>query len=175
MDAEVGIWKEKCHKLEKQLSTLKKLAHKAIADYDDLHCKYKDNITQLKEVKKTLAEREDQLKKLQEYLEPVYNEYDEIRTKYQIEHECRAEAERYASKINKENTKLKRESQALFAKLGEMRIDVLDIPIDIAEEPTKENELQFEEYNKKIQGNAIRIINHALKKGLHPLVYFCIS
>ncbi|KAK2181575.1 hypothetical protein NP493_393g05046 [Ridgeia piscesae] len=83
--------------------------------------------------------------------EPVYNEYDKLNTVYKIEKECRSEAERYASKVNKQNKKLKRQSQHILLQLGTLDIDITEDDDGEGEGEGKEKvEEQQEHWNHMI-------------------------
>ncbi|XP_050397505.1 shootin-1 [Patella vulgata] len=117
-------WKEKYLEQEKQLKILSEHCFKVIEKHEEVVKKFKENETQYEVVAARLEEREKQLLHVRKLLEPVYTEYASLKEKYEIEQECRHEAEKYASQITKENRVLKRQSAA-FLDLHEG-----DVPIE---------------------------------------------
>lgn len=122
---------------EKNLRCIKTLSFKAIEDYDKLQKMYNENQNQYEALKERLQDTEAKLNKLQNVLGPACEEYNQLNRNLEIEAACRTEAEKMAAKANKENKKLKRQSQELLMKLGggeKIELKILETITDESEE-----------------------------------------
>lgn len=131
-----------------QLKQIKLLSRQVLKKYDELLEKYKENENQYNEVVKRLKEREAMLEDMKKLIEPAMSEHERLMVKYNIELDCRAEAENIARKMTAQNISLKRQSQALLSHLG--KIDITQIPEEILEEPVEEENASYKEYTDSL-------------------------
>ncbi|XP_025094337.1 shootin-1-like isoform X2 [Pomacea canaliculata] len=147
-DDSVAVWQNKCKDLEKIVKTLSSHCFKLVEKHEELLKKYKENEQQYNQLADRLKTTEEQLAKMGKLYEPVYNEYEKIKNKFEIEMECRHHAEEYASKISRENRNLRRMSQMVSAKHG---VSLVEFNL---ESENSENKDTYEEYletlNQKI-------------------------
>ncbi|XP_071162795.1 shootin-1-like [Mytilus edulis] len=133
----------------RELKEIKAIARQVLKKYDELLEKYKQNEQQYDEVVKTLKEREAMLDDMKGLIEPAVSEHERLMVKYDIEVNCRNEAENIARKVTSQNITLKRQSQALLCHLE--KIDITQIPEEILEEPEEEEETAgYKEYTDKL-------------------------
>lgn len=119
-----------------QLKQIKTLSRQVLKKYDELLEKYKENEEKYNEVVKTLQEREATLEDMKGLIEPAVSEHERLKIKYDIEVNCRHEAENVARRVTSHNITLKRQSQALLSHIG--KIDITQIPEEILEVPEDE-------------------------------------
>jgi chromosome segregation ATPase len=127
-----------------QLTQIKILSRQVLKKYDELLEKYKENENQYNDVVKRLKEREAMLEDMKKLIEPAMSEHERLMIKYDIELDCRTEAENVARKMTAQNVSLKRQSQALLSHLG--KIDITQIPEEILEESSEEDTASYKEY-----------------------------
>lgn len=132
-----------CTKCE-QLKQIKILSRQVLKKYDELLEKYKENENQYNDVVKRLKEREAMLEDMKKLIEPAMSEHERLMIKYNIELDCRSEAENVARKMTAQNVSLKRQSQALLTHLE--KIDITQIPEEILEESSEEDTASYKEY-----------------------------
>lgn len=133
----------------RELKEIKAIARQVLKKYDELLEKYKENEQQYDEVVKTLKEREAMLDDMKGLIEPAVSEHERLMVKYDIEVNCRNEAENIARKVTSQNITLKRQSQALLSHLE--KIDITQVPEEILEEPEEEEETAgYKEYTDKL-------------------------
>ncbi|OCT71298.1 hypothetical protein XELAEV_18034276mg [Xenopus laevis] len=123
---------------EPELELLETLKEQAIEKYEELKT---ENMKTKDEYDKLRKERDDAVKKLEEFSKishMVIEEVGFIQNNLEVEKSCRESAEALASKLNKENKTLKRISMLCMAKLGP---DVITKEINLdEEEPATEAE-----------------------------------
>ncbi|CAH1784879.1 unnamed protein product, partial [Owenia fusiformis] len=136
MADETSLWKKKYETSEFRFGQLKRLANKAVGDYEDLKRRYEKLEEQKEELIKRLNEAEELVGKSKNVLEHAYAEYSELDSERELAAECSKQAENYAKQVvkenkslNKQNKYLKRQSQAILMKYGAVDIP-LDDPID---------------------------------------------
>ncbi|XP_051883486.1 shootin-1 [Pristis pectinata] len=116
---------------EQQIKTLKDLSKQAIDEYEEL---LKEN-KKIKEDNIRLIEEKDnaiqQVKELHRVSQMVIDEVDVIQSHLDIEKSCRETAEVFASKLNKDNTALRRISMLCMEKLG---TDALPAELSLGED-----------------------------------------
>lgn len=127
-----------------QLKQIKILSRQVLKKYDELLEKYKENENQYNDVVKRLKEREAMLEDMKKLIEPAMSEHERLMIKYNIELDCRSEAEHVARKMTAQNNSLKRQSQALITHLE--KIDITQIPEEILEESSEEDVASYKEY-----------------------------
>nr|KAG5686403.1 hypothetical protein BaRGS_023703 [Batillaria attramentaria] len=119
-DDTLDYWRNKCKDLEKVVKTLSSHCFQLVEKHEELLAKYKENEKQYNAVVARLKESEDQLLKMRKLYEPVYTEYEVMKNKYQIEAQCRYQAETYAQKgIWTEEEKDDEESKAYLKSLND--------------------------------------------------------
>ncbi|CAG5118507.1 unnamed protein product, partial [Candidula unifasciata] len=72
-------------------------------------------------------------------LEPVTQEYQALRDKYEMAIQCQYEAENYASKLNQKNKVLARQSQLLMSKVGQLNI----VEVNFEDDPINSDETEY--------------------------------
>jgi hypothetical protein len=122
---ELTLLKARYELKEQKLCQLRILADRAIHDYDDLQERFQESEEQNKQLRQKLAVAETKALSLENVIEPAILEFDQLQKHYEIERSCRSEAEKYASKMRKQNVNLKRQSQMLL-----QRFQIVDFTIE---------------------------------------------
>ncbi|KAK7458958.1 hypothetical protein BaRGS_00039042 [Batillaria attramentaria] len=148
-DDTLDYWRNKCKDLEKVVKTLSSHCFQLVEKHEELLAKYKENEKQYNAVVARLKESEDQLLKMRKLYEPVYTEYEVMKNKYQIEAQCRYQAETYAQKVTVQNRDLKRKSQMVFAQHGLSLATIGDL--DEEEKDDEESKAYLKSLNDKIE------------------------
>lgn len=115
-----------------RLNQIKALSKELLKRYEELLAKSRENEQQYNVVVDRLQEREGMLEDMKKLIEPALAEHERLMFKYDIELECRSEAENIARRMTVQNQVLKRQSQALLDHLG--KLDVTTLPPEILEE-----------------------------------------
>ncbi|XP_048248023.1 shootin-1-like isoform X3 [Haliotis rufescens] len=139
-DADVD-WKQKYKQSEETLKLLTSYCHRVVDKYEEVLKKQKENEAKFQALVQQVKDKDVQLDSVKELWQPAYQEYEVIKQKYELELECRFEAEHYATKVTKQNRNLKRMSQAILDRVdkdivdGELEVSDLDLNKDsLAEE-----------------------------------------
>ncbi|KAL5022808.1 hypothetical protein ScPMuIL_001963 [Solemya velum] len=142
-----------------ELNKIKVLASRVVDQYDDLKRKYDANQEKYHILVERLKEKDNQLQKLDQLMVPVYEEYEEIVSKFEIERDCRHEAEKYASKVVDDTRKMKRQSMDLlnavegidFTKLDLEKINEIEISTeDASQEYASTLDIKLEELENEV-------------------------
>ncbi|XP_067946274.1 shootin-1-like isoform X2 [Watersipora subatra] len=108
---------------DKLFDDLTNVGKNALHDYDDLLHKYNRLVKDHEVIK-------GELDKLQNVAEPMFSEYGQMRTKYEMEVSLRSAAEVYANKVLNDNKKIKRQSAMIIAQMSTAQPIAVDIDID---------------------------------------------
>lgn len=132
-----------------KLNQIKALSKELVKRYEDLLVKSRENEDQYNVVIERLQEREGMLEDMKKLIEPALAEHERLMFKYDIELECRSEAENIARKVTIQNQNLKRQSQALLDYVG--KLDVTALPPEILEEDSAEGDTEsYKNYTDKL-------------------------
>lgn len=137
----IAFWKNKCHDQEGIIKTLSGHCIKVIKKHEELLVNFQKTQDQYFVLVKKLKEQKEQVKKARDVLVPVMKEYQEWKAKYFMAIRCQKQAETFASKVNSNNIKMKRQSQMLLSRLASgqnlVPCDFEEEIDDVEEEPKK--------------------------------------
>ncbi|XP_022344329.2 shootin-1-like isoform X1 [Crassostrea virginica] len=136
--------------LQERYNNLKELSSQVLVRYDDLLYKFQENEKAYNSVVHRLKLRESQLKEMKKLIQPAISEYEKMKMKFEIEYNCRAQAEILASKISTQNKELKRQSKMLLDLQGPNPPDITKMNFDLDEKEDSMEEYR-EEQTQKIQ------------------------
>ncbi|XP_061171043.1 shootin-1-like isoform X2 [Saccostrea echinata] len=119
--------------LQVRYDTLKSLSSQVLVQYDDLLYKFQENEKAYNSVVHRLKLRESQLKEMKKLIQPAISEYERMKMKYEIEFDCRTQAEVLATKISTQNKELKRQSKMLLELQGPNPPDITQMNLDLDE------------------------------------------
>ncbi|XP_062602701.1 shootin-1-like [Saccostrea cucullata] len=119
--------------LQERYDKLKSLSSQVLVQYDDLLYKFQENEKAYNSVVHRLKLRESQLKEMKKLIQPAISEYERMKMKYEIEFNCRTQAEVLATKISTQNKELKRQSKMLLELQGPNPPDITQMNLDLDE------------------------------------------
>ncbi|XP_048745455.1 shootin-1-like isoform X4 [Ostrea edulis] len=137
---EQGDFKE----LQERYEKLKALSSQVLVQYDDLLFKFQENEKAYHGVVHRLKLRESQLKEMKKLIQPAISEYERMKMKYEMELNCRTQAEVFATKISTQNKELKRQSKMLLDLQGPNPPDITKMNLDL-----DEKEDSMEDYHQE--------------------------
>uniref|UniRef100_K1R7M1 Shootin-1 n=1 Tax=Magallana gigas TaxID=29159 RepID=K1R7M1_MAGGI len=132
--------------LQERYDVLKELSSQVLVRYDDLLYKFLENEKVYNSTVHKLKLRESQLKEMKKLIQPAISEYERMKLKYEIEFNCRTQAEMLATKITTQNKELKRQSKMLLDLQGPNPPDITKMNFDL---DLDEKEDSMEEYRQE--------------------------
>ncbi|XP_065924706.1 shootin-1 isoform X2 [Magallana gigas] len=132
--------------LQERYDVLKELSSQVLVRYDDLLYKFLENEKVYNSTVHKLKLRESQLKEMKKLIQPAISEYERMKLKYEIEFNCRTQAEMLATKITTQNKELKRQSKMLLDLQGPNPPDITKMNLDL---DLDEKEDSMEEYRQE--------------------------
>ncbi|XP_052706360.1 shootin-1-like isoform X4 [Crassostrea angulata] len=132
--------------LQERYDVLKELSSQVLVRYDELLYKFLENEKVYNSTVHKLKLRESQLKEMKKLIQPAISEYERMKLKYEIEFNCRTQAEMLATKITTQNKELKRQSKMLLDLQGPNPPDITKMNLDL---DLDEKEDSMEEYRQE--------------------------
>ncbi|XP_022094339.1 shootin-1-like isoform X2 [Acanthaster planci] len=144
-----------------ELVAFKKAAAKAVQEhaelkksYDKLRRKFQESEKIRRGLEKKLVSTEQELSNLGVVSEAACEEFTHLHIKYEVEQKCRLTAEKYATKMVKENKDIKRKSAAFLSRAGEDLVRQFELSLEEGDEEETENGAdtgQVKELNARIE------------------------
>ncbi|XP_064629983.1 shootin-1-like [Lineus longissimus] len=133
--SECREWERKYEAVEKEFRYVKNLANKGVIEHEDLFSKYEENKRQYDELCQTLEQKDRDIEKLRNIIQPFVADFRELEVKAEIQTALRQDAENYARKAHKQYMDIKRKSLNMCQKF---QLSAASIDVDIDAEPEAE-------------------------------------